>query len=71
MLLDETLRIMTNEGTCEMENTAQRDSSRLPTKIDSNAESTVVIMSIKGYVLEPVSIASSFASLRMIWLLGR
>ena len=39
MLLDETLRIMTNEGTCEMENTAQRDSSRLPTKIDSNAES--------------------------------
>ena len=35
MPLDATL---TNEGTCEMETTAQQDSSRLPTKMDSNVE---------------------------------
>ena len=31
-----------------METTAQQDSSRLPTKKDSNAESTVSIMTMAG-----------------------
>ena len=31
------LGLFSNEGTCEMETTAQRDSSRLLTKMDSNA----------------------------------